>query len=56
LPAELELLASSKECKVQMIKHRDRPLYGTQFHPEIYDDEHPHGKTLLQNFFRLASR
>jgi len=54
LPAEFELLASSAECKVQVIKHRDRPLYGTQFHPEIYDDEHPHGKTLLQNFFRIA--
>jgi GMP synthase (glutamine-hydrolysing) len=56
LPVEFELLASSAECKVQMIRHRDRPVYGTQFHPEIYDDEHPHGKTLLQNFFRLASR
>ncbi|MBI5820801.1 MAG: hypothetical protein HZA88_17675 [Verrucomicrobia bacterium] len=54
LPAEFDLLASSAECKVQVIKHRDRPVYGTQFHPEIYDDEHPHGKLLLQNFFRIA--
>ncbi len=54
LPAEFDLLASSSECRVQVIKHRDRPVYGTQFHPETYDDEHPHGKTLLQNFFRLA--
>jgi len=54
LPAEFELLASSEECKVQVIRHRDRPLYGTQFHPEMYDDEHPHGKILLKNFFHIA--
>ncbi|MCX7823966.1 MAG: gamma-glutamyl-gamma-aminobutyrate hydrolase family protein [Verrucomicrobiae bacterium] len=54
LPPEFDLLASSAECKVQVIKHRHRPVYGTQFHPEIYDDEHPHGKILLQNFFRIA--
>ena len=54
LPPEFDLLASSDECKVQIIKHRDRPVYGTQFHPEIYDNEHPHGKILLRNFFRLA--
>ncbi|MBM3891710.1 MAG: hypothetical protein FJ388_21560, partial [Verrucomicrobia bacterium] len=54
LPAEFDLLASSDECKVQVIRHRNRPVYGTQFHPEIYDDKHPHGKILLQNFFRIA--
>lgn len=54
LPPEFELLASSAECKVQAIKHRQRPVYSTQFHPEMYDDEHSHGKLLLQNFFRLA--
>jgi GMP synthase-like glutamine amidotransferase len=50
LPAEFDLVASSAECKVQVIKRRDRLVYGTQFHPEIYDDAHPHGKVMLQNF------
>jgi GMP synthase (glutamine-hydrolysing) len=54
LPDLFELLASSDECRVQMIKHKDRLVYGTQFHPEIYDAEHPHGRLLLSNFFRLA--
>lgn len=54
LPQPFEVLASSAECKVQVIKHHDRLLYGTQFHPEAYDDAHPDGRTLLENFFRLA--
>jgi GMP synthase (glutamine-hydrolysing) len=54
LPAEFELLASSDVCRVQAIRHKTKPLYATQFHPEAYDDEHPDGKRLLQNFFRLA--
>lgn len=54
LPEEFDLLASSQECKVQVIKHKQRLLYGTQFHPEIYDDQHLDGRRLLENFFRLA--
>jgi len=53
-PAEFDLLASTKECRVQAIKHRDRLVYAVQFHPERYDAKHPHGRVLLENFFRLA--
>ncbi len=53
-PSEFALLASTTECRVQAIKHKDRLLYGTQFHPEAYDDAHPHGKVVLQNFFRIV--
>ena len=35
-------------------KHRDRVLYGTQFHPEAWQEEYPHGRQILLNFFRLA--
>lgn len=54
VPPEFELLASSDECRVQAIRHKDRLLYGTQFHPEAYDDEHLDGQKVLKNFFRLA--
>lgn len=54
LPAEFEVLAATQECPIQVIRHKTRPIYGTQFHPEHYDAEHPDGKTLLQNFFTLA--
>jgi len=54
LPDEFEVLAATDECPIQTIKHKTRLLYGTQFHPEAYDDEHPDGKKLLQNFFTIA--
>jgi GMP synthase-like glutamine amidotransferase len=49
-------LASSAECRVQVIKDRKRLVYGVQFHPENYDAEHSDGRILLENFFRLALR
>ena len=54
LPSDFELLASTEACRVQAIKHKSRILYGTQFHPEAYDDEHLDGKTIWKNFFRIA--
>ena len=53
-PAEFEVLAATDECPVEAFKHRQRLLYGTQFHPEAYDDQHPHGQIILKNFLRLA--
>jgi gamma-glutamyl-gamma-aminobutyrate hydrolase PuuD len=54
VPEEMERLASSPECTVQAFKHRRRLVYGTQFHPEIHDDQHPHGGVVVENFFRLV--
>jgi GMP synthase-like glutamine amidotransferase len=54
LPEEFEVLASNDACRVQAIKHKSRLLYGTQFHPEHFDAEHPDGGKILRNFFRLA--
>jgi len=54
LPEVFDVLASSDECRVQAIKHKTRLLYGTQFYPDGYDDEHPDGKVILRNFFRIA--
>ncbi|NQT11831.1 MAG: gamma-glutamyl-gamma-aminobutyrate hydrolase family protein [Planctomycetes bacterium] len=53
-PPELDVLAATAECPIQVIKHRHRLLYGTQFHPEAYDEHHPQGRIILQNFLRLA--
>ncbi len=54
LPAEFDLLASSDLCRVQVVKHKTKLLYATQFHPEAYEEGHMDGKRLLLNFFKLA--
>lgn len=51
LPKAFEILASSDLCRVQAVKHKDKPIYGTQFHPEHFNPEHPDGEILLKNFF-----
>ncbi|GAA4513288.1 aminodeoxychorismate synthase component I [Brevibacterium yomogidense] len=48
----LAVTARSEDGVVQGIAHRERPLWGVQFHPEsILTD---HGETLLANFARLT--
>jgi len=54
VPPGFSLLASTDTCRVQALKHQDRLVYSTQFHPESYNDENQDGKLLLANFFRMA--
>jgi GMP synthase (glutamine-hydrolysing) len=53
LPDDLVLLASTEECAVQAMRHKECLIYGTQFHPEVHEEQHPDGRRLLTNFFRL---
>jgi GMP synthase (glutamine-hydrolysing) len=54
LPPGFELLGSTKECRIQAMRHTKHTLYGVQFHPEDYNDRFTDGKRLLENFFRIA--
>jgi GMP synthase (glutamine-hydrolysing) len=54
LPEDFVRLAASEICAIEAMRHRTRPLYGVQFHPERYTDDHPDGRAILANFFRLA--
>jgi len=54
LPPGFELLASSQHCPIEAMRHRERPLYGTQFHPEAYEPPFLDGRTLLENFARIV--
>ncbi len=38
VPPAFEVLASSDECSIQVIKHETELVYGTQFHPEAYTE------------------
>ncbi len=37
LPEDFKNFAHTKKCKIQLIKHNEKPIYGIQFHPE-YDE------------------
>jgi GMP synthase (glutamine-hydrolysing) len=45
-------LARTDSCPLAAVKHRSRPLYGLQFHPEVTHT--PDGKTILANFLNKA--
>ena len=52
LPKEFEVLAHSDTCKIESFAHRTKPIYGVQFHPEVWHTES--GETILENFINLA--
>jgi GMP synthase (glutamine-hydrolysing) len=53
LPPAFELTASNKTCKIQAMQHENRPLFGVQFHPELFDEEFPAGRRVIENFLAL---
>jgi GMP synthase (glutamine-hydrolysing) len=53
LPVEFERTAWNSTCQIQAMKHSARPLFGVQFHPELFDDEHPQGRAVIDNFLNL---
>lgn len=53
LPTGFQATASNENCKIQAMQHTRRPLFGVQFHPELFDDEHPDGRRILENFLEL---
>ena len=53
LPDEFVCTGTNETSEIQAMQHASRPLFGVQFHPELFDEEHPHGRTILENFLRL---
>ncbi len=52
VPKDFEILATSPACPVQAMRHKSRPLFGVQFHPEV---EHTQpGVTIFRNFIRIC--
>jgi GMP synthase (glutamine-hydrolysing) len=50
LPKGFRRTAWNETCPIQAMEHKERPLFGVQFHPELFDDEHPHGRKVIENF------
>lgn len=55
VPDGFRVHASTETTPIQLIAHESLPLFGTQFHPEAYDDQHQDGKHFLKNFFALVT-
>ena len=51
VPKDFELLAAS--TYIQSIKHKDKFIYGSQFHPEV-EVSYNEGKKFLINFLKMA--
>ncbi|GLZ36366.1 aminodeoxychorismate synthase, component I [Lentzea sp. NBRC 105346] len=52
LPSSLEALAFAEDGVVMALRHRERPWWGVQFHPESVASQH--GDRLMRNFGELA--
>jgi GMP synthase (glutamine-hydrolysing) len=51
IPPNFILLASSDACINEGMKHKEKALYGVQFHPEVSGN---HGIILLENFVKIC--
>jgi GMP synthase (glutamine-hydrolysing) len=54
LPKSFEILAYSENCPVAAFRHKTKPIYGLQSHPEVAHTEH--GVKMLQNFLFKACK
>ena len=52
IPEEFEILASSNLCDVESFKHKDKDVYGIQFHPEVHHT--PKGSIIFENFYKIC--
>ncbi len=52
VPEELEVTARTAEGEIMGLRHRDKPIFGVQFHPESFLTEQGHD--LLQNFLNTT--
>ncbi|MEM2099179.1 MAG: glutamine-hydrolyzing GMP synthase [Candidatus Bathyarchaeia archaeon] len=48
VPSEYEILAHTENCPVAAFRHRTKPIYGLQWHPEVVHTEN--GNKMLRNF------
>ncbi len=48
LPKEFEVLGASLYSRYDIIKHKERPIYGVQFHPENNEV----GRSIMENFLK----
>lgn len=50
LPEGFKATASNETCAIQAMQHTSRAVFGVQFHPELFDETHPDGYSVMKNF------
>ena len=53
-PNDFILLGESENCKIQAMKHKNKPFYGLQFHPEVEHTEF--GEKIFRNFVKICEK
>jgi GMP synthase (glutamine-hydrolysing) len=53
LPPGFRRTAWNESCNIQAMQHESRPLFGVQFHPELFSEEQPDGRRILEAFLAL---
>ncbi|RZN56541.1 MAG: GMP synthase (glutamine-hydrolyzing) [Candidatus Methanomethylicota archaeon] len=53
LPDDYEVLAYSENCPIAAFKHKYKPIYGVQWHPEVYHTEN--GDVIFENFISICN-
>lgn len=48
IPVDYEVLAHTEDCPVAAFRHKTKPIYGLQWHPEVVHTKN--GAKMLQNF------
>ena len=54
LPKTCEVLGESESCKIQAMRHKEKLLYGLQFHPEVEHTEY--GEQIFKNFVNICKK
>ncbi len=52
MPESFECLATSDICSTEIIKHKEKPIYGFQSHPEVSGDD---GLLMVKNFLKICN-
>lgn len=51
IPPGFDLIASSDACVNEVMQHKERKIYGVQFHPEVSGN---HGAVIIENFINIC--
>lgn len=54
VPDSFDVLSHSDTCPVQVMQHKERPLFGMQFHPEVEHTQY--GVQMFRNFLAICKQ